>query len=70
MKVATRAKYEQTRRKFFTEIRFSGEPGELGVNTYTASAAVIMPSILFGSTEMRNSYMEVFFQLMITEISF
>jgi len=67
MKVATRAKYEQIPRKFFTEIRFSGE---LGVNTYTVSAAVIMPSILFGRTEMRNSYIEVFFQLMITEISF
>lgn len=68
MKVASRAKYEQIPRKCFTEIRFSGEPE---VKTYTASEAVIMPSILIGRTEMRNSYIEVvFFQLMITEISF
>jgi hypothetical protein len=68
MKGTSRAKYEQIPRKFFTEIRFSGEPG---VKTYTATEAGIMPSILFGRTEMRNSYIEiVFFQLMITEISF
>jgi hypothetical protein len=68
LKVASRAKYEQITRKFFTEIRFLGEPG---VKTYAASEAGIMPSILFGRSEMRNSYIEVvFFQLMITEISF
>jgi hypothetical protein len=67
MKVESRVGYSRFHENFSPKFDLRKKPK---VNPYTESVAVIKPSILFGRTEMRNSYIKVFFQLMITEISF
>jgi hypothetical protein len=64
--------YQQSGRELTTIFRpLAQEPliGSSRLHAYTTSAAVKMTEILFGRVEMRNCYKEVFFQLMITEIS-
>lgn len=64
--------YQQSGRELTTIFRPRAQEPLIGssrLHAYTASAAVKMTEILSGRVEMRNCYKEVFFQLMITEIS-
>ncbi len=64
--------YQQSGRELTTIFRpLAQEPliGTSRLHAYTASAVVKKNEILSGRVEMRNCYKEVFFQLMITEIS-
>jgi hypothetical protein len=64
--------YQQSGRELTTVIRPSctrTADWSSRLHAYMASAAVKMTETLSGRVEMRNCYNEVFFQLMITEIS-
>ena len=64
--------YQQSGQELTTIFRPLAQDPLIGTSrlyAYTASVAVKMTEILSGRVEMRNCYKEVFFQLMITEIS-
>ena len=64
--------YQQSGRELKLNLDLLPQEPRIGtsrLHAYTASAAAKKNEILSGRVEMRNCYKEVFFQLMITEIS-